>query len=642
MHYRIILSALLICVCSTAYGFAQTDTGRNRIQELDRTIDRLVASGERSQLRRAVQLYKEIIREANARAPTPEANQVTVRHVAHILLVMPESLHSQVVEERHSRRPNQWRLTDGAGNAILRWIRSKDPLPSSLTNEWIYEHIGRVAYAQREYGDPSRVTGIDDRGEALIRYGNPSRVVEVDYTDFDFYSEVFRFGVAVNPNSFPNHELWFYDNIDSRVYYLFVERGSGYRQGTTRDLLPKRLQRGFQGARGRNHAYSAVYAMRHIYEQLALSHTDFGERYTEIANYIARQEELDMMETMGSALTREQGKRQIGDGTGERTTFEDPTLGLEGVGVTARRILSQSWSEDEQAARQRRRIAPQSRTQVLDDVNKLDVSYRVIRSLSEEGGIYTDIYWEILASALQIPEELSEMLQTSSGASPSEYLIRASATLFNNTYQRQEYVMNHEPHVFGEQDRVQGYVRLTGYDDLYHVGLQWNQYALDAEEGISPVVRLHTSQVDSIVALRTDGSLEMSDLRPVQYSEIDKFINNYTIVNKKIGVYESLAIQFEVYNLSFDSEDRTRYTLEYEMDHIVPRRGLIGRFRGNRTRETATETTYEGESQRVEEYIILDLSEVAPHGDGEIVITVRITDEHTGQTVERKLQFFLN
>jgi hypothetical protein len=117
-------------------------------------MDRLAASEELSQLRRAVQLYKEITREANVSASTPEAKQVIVRHVAHIPLVMPESLHSQVVEECHPRRPNQWRLTDGAGNAILRWIRSKDPLPSSRTNEWIYEHIGRVAYAQREYGDP--------------------------------------------------------------------------------------------------------------------------------------------------------------------------------------------------------------------------------------------------------------------------------------------------------------------------------------------------------------------------------------------------------------------------------------------------------------------------------------------------------
>ena len=103
-----------------------------------------------------------------------------------------------------------------------------------------------------------------------------------------------------------------------------------------------------------------------------------------------------------------------------------------------------------------------------------------------------------------------------------------------------------------------------------------------------------------------------------------------------------VALYFEVYNLSFGADDRTQYTLEYEIKHTQPRSSLIGRIRGDQTRETATETTYEGTSQRAEEYIVVDPSEVAPEGGGKVVITVRITDEHVDTTVERTVQFALD
>ena len=605
-------------------------------------MEQLIRSSSQQDQQHAIWHYNAIISRVGENTPTGEEAEVLIRNISHVLLIMPDSVQSRVVERHHPRFSKRWQFTNEADQVILRWFRSQDPLPRTAVNERLQEHIRRVVQARHVYADEMRLSGVDDRGEAFIRYGAPNRMLEIDYTDFDFQSEVFRFGIAVTPRNFPNHELWFYDDIDSRLYYLFIEEGTGYRSGTTRDLLPERLKRGFQGGRGKNHAYSAMYAMEHIYEQLALVHTDFGGRYAEVANYIARQEELAMMEEMGGTITGNMTRSQVGDGISKRTTFEDPTLGLENIGVAARRILSQGWAEDEQATRRRAQVAPESRTKILDNIGDLEVPYRVVRELNEVGNTQTNVYWEISGSSLRITNTLRETLLAVGISSQVNHLIRASATLFDWAYERRDYVMNHEMYVTNEQDRVQGHIQALGAGDLYHIGLQWSQLVVPLDEQLGPVVRLGTSRVDSVASLHTAGQLEMSDLKPLYYK--DKTVGKspeQVIVQTEISPQTQLALYFEVYNLVLDADDQTRYTVEYEVEHTAVRNGFLSRLRGGRTRETATQATYKGRTTRAEEYIVIDPSEVAPEGRGEITITVRITDEQANNTIERQIRFTL-
>jgi len=96
-----------------------------------------------------------------------------------------------------------------------------------------------------------------------------------------------------------------------------------------------------------------------------------------------------------------------------------------------------------------------------------------------------------------------------------------------------------------------------------------------------------------------------------------------------------LLLYFEVYHLTYDADDQTRYTVEYEMTRRTDG-GLLRK--GNEDRISAA-TEYAGDSRTARETILLDLSEL--DAAGELDVTVRVTDEVTGRQVERTLPFTL-
>ncbi len=69
-------------------------------------------------------------------------------------------------------------------------------------------------------------------------------------------------------------------------------------------------------------------------------------------------------------------------------------------------------------------------------------------------------------------------------------------------------------------------------------------------------------------------------------------------------------------------------------------KGGLLRFLGRgRDEGTSAQSQYTGTSRTAKEYILLDFAEWK--GKGELEITLRITDEVTGQQVERTLLFKL-
>jgi hypothetical protein len=66
-----------------------------------------------------------------------------------------------------------------------------------------------------------------------------------------------------------------------------------------------------------------------------------------------------------------------------------------------------------------------------------------------------------------------------------------------------------------------------------------------------------------------------------------------------------LALRFEVYHLSKE-EDRTRYTIEYEVRRKTDRGGFVRLFRGNEQEQTSVESRLEGQATRTEEAVLLE------------------------------------
>ena len=60
---------------------------------------------------------------------------------------------------------------------------------------------------------------------------------------------------------------------------------------------------------------------------------------------------------------------------------------------------------------------------------------------------------------------------------------------------------------------------------------------------------------------------------------------------------------------------------------------------GDEREQKETSNTYRGDSQTEEEYILLAPEDLTQKTEGEVRVTVRVTDETTGQTVDRSISF---
>ena len=101
-----------------------------------------------------------------------------------------------------------------------------------------------------------------------------------------------------------------------------------------------------------------------------------------------------------------------------------------------------------------------------------------------------------------------------------------------------------------------------------------------------------------------------------------------------------LLLSFEVYHLTYGPNDRTNYSISYEVEGQT-QRGWTRLLRGQDTQRTRTTITREGTSRRSDEQILLDLSEIERDEPQTVRVTVRVTDEQTGTTVSRSLDFVL-
>ncbi len=182
--------------------------------------------------------------------------------------------------------------------------------------------------------------------------------------------------------------------------------------------------------------------------------------------------------------------------------------------------------------------------------------------------------------------------------------------------------------------------------------MQLDRYVASVRTGpplnvlLGPQIQVGLQRSDRLEPLRSDGTaLEMSDLRPMftlftaaaLASADDPLENTDPFPFSFAPSQGSLVLQFEVYNLMFDADDRTRYLIEYEVARRDRERGLRGVLGQTRLERTAARTEHEGQHRVAQEYIVLDPAEWT--GESELILTVRVTDAVAGRSVERSLVF---
>lgn len=88
-----------------------------------------------------------------------------------------------------------------------------------------------------------------------------------------------------------------------------------------------------------------------------------------------------------------------------------------------------------------------------------------------------------------------------------------------------------------------------------------------------------------------------------------------------------------------NKEDWARYTIDLNTGRVQPWRGITRWMRSDEERQTTTTVTNETTERRTSELLLLDIAACEDVADEEeITLTVRVTDDVSGQTVERDVQ----
>lgn len=575
----------------------------------------------------AMDVYRRMLEETGTRTFSPEGKKRVVKRLRQLALVFPSGVRHKAGLPKSDTAITPQVLSSVNGNVLVEWWRSQDPLPATTENEQLKEHLLRVAYAKKHYDHDETCYGFDDRGKIYVRFGPPDQDVTINYnqsqlTDLLTEREV---GVDVTLSDFPENEFWSYGNYDRNIYYIFVEREAGgpLRIGRTEDLLPRALRGPFNNdsKRGTQRSMYSLATLRAIYRKYSPFQPEFSSRYDEVANYLSLAEKggLDQFDTVN---------------------FRSPN-------VFATKTILQNRNDDAVAAKRRKEAAPNQLSTSKRETPPLDIASRTARFLNEDGSTRTEIYWAPREGAMEPSEEQYQKLQEDGHDDLDEYLLRFTVTQQAPDYQnrvvnREHYRVEGVTEVERETIPTRTFTTRRGDSTLYHLGMQWDQYLIDGEKNqLGPKVRMATNRMDSLRALSSDEeTLLMSDLKPMVLPEGEKRLDAavpYPFAS--VSPNMSLAMYFEVYHLTLNEEERTEYTVKYEMDRRTERGELVEIVRGEDQRQTAVSTTNQGTSRTIEEYIMLDLENWEVGTETTLTVTVQVTDERSGQNVERSMDF---
>jgi len=175
---------------------------------------------------------------------TEADREIVLRHVAQMLPLLTDEERQQAVGSRDPGPLLQrLQLEPGGGAFLATWWRTQDPLPASVLNERVAEHLARVAYSVKNFAFSGGREGFDDRGKAYVQFGPPFTKLTIP-VDLARATQVIRENGYTLPGAMvPTvNEFWTYRHVDELIYYLFVQEGGRYQDGSPEDLVPRELR----------------------------------------------------------------------------------------------------------------------------------------------------------------------------------------------------------------------------------------------------------------------------------------------------------------------------------------------------------------------------------------------------------------
>ena len=550
---------------------------------------------------RAVRIYLALIE--NAGAFTEEAEQRLVkRHVAQMLTLWPEDERPRLVEGGKAKK-GRLHLRPEAGATIAAWWRGQDLELASPRNERLEEHLLRIAQAEQRYRYDEALTGYDDRGAIFVRLGEPDQREVITYQEEAGLSEILGQTGRISLSEMPRNEVWYYPSLDESGLYIFVWGSGRFQLATPTDLIPRKLRT----TGPMRSQLPLVAVMQFLNRRLGSIDLHYARRFAGGVNTILIYNRLN---------------RYYMD-----VSFLGPSRRLEEFLFSALYDIEQ---DDYQEIRDREDFVPQQDSQLFDDLDVLEVAFRFARFLDQDGATRTELFWSHPYDPVLTENHLMQLTTVQKQA---DYRTRSWMT---NRYAPNEEELAGRPYVHTRT--------LHGDTARYHLHLQWDLY--DAAPGafaLGQRRRVNVFKVDSLTALNPDPArLEISDLMPSLDLDPERLetsdssglvIKPYPLPNVTFGTV--LALYFEVYHLTFGLDDRTHYTVEFE----IARReqGNVWRLFRPKEERTAAASAYTGDSRTAHDYVIVDLSE--EDKSGPIKVTVRFIDDITGQQVERSIEF---
>ena len=559
--------------------------------EVDRFIHQVFSTLDALQYEAATEAYLLFFSRLNTPL-SPEDTVVLSRHLRALAVVLPESDRVRTgLDPEASSDALFSQLKPGAGSYLERWWRSQDNLPSTVTNERLEEHLKRTVSAWEAFGNENDVRGFDDRGEIFVRLGEPSHQTKVRLLTPDLMTNIQ--GLRL-----PQNEFWVYRHVGYDAHYLFVQqrKKNGYRVGYPMDLIPRRLHG------SRRFANVFLQWMEEVYGQLALYHNTYGLQYDAVANYRALPSNLDAR-----------------------------------ADIYAVTVLNTAQTEDLQNEWQREQTVPVSFSNNHGSAVDFPVAFRWARFLNSDGTTRTEIYWSTATvNALKPSRRLLRRLYKEGHVPSEKYLLSLYVTRRNGQLTDGELFQKHYLTSTDTRGSIPPRVlTIPGDSDLYNLALQWEQrWTLDDEKGESDVlpgarIKIEVQALDSLHALNGEGiQLEMSDVRPVHVKDLTTPQLSEPYPYAALSDSTSLGLYIELYNLAYDENDQTQYSIAYQ---VAPyqNKGTAARTRSG--------ISYTSDRRTVGEYII---PELRPEDieDG-VEITLLVTDEVSGQEVSRSVVF---
>ena len=555
------------------------------------------------------------------------------------------------------------RLAPGAGSRLLAWWRSRDPAPATEANEALHAHLERLAHALSRYRDAE---GFDDRGRVYIRLGPPAHATSIGFDSNDFRQKVLRANLTLQSGDFPENEFWVYDHIDRAAQFLFVRKWGAFRLGEVGDLVPPALRNAVSPTvRGRKKGEAVVRVMEEIYRSLALHHPGYAARYADVAAYVDRLDALASAELEAEVRRRLTANTQRGRRNDGSATSAKELLGARArqnaearlrlpipPNEYARSVLSRAEVAGRRAARERERHVPRTFVDVMGEAEPFPLVVRTARFLDPDGTTRTVVDWGVAPGSLTPTKAMRKRLEAEGLRPPYDFLLFGTLVQFGKDFERREteehrLMLRSVSEAGGQAIPAQTYVA-RGDTARYHLAVQWDLYAAVAGEvgAIRPGPRLRVSvfRADTLHALDAEGSrLEMSDLRPMHPpsagmpSEIlADTLAPYPYAH--LTADAPVALYFEVYHLTFGSDDRAHFTVTYEVTRNRENGGFL-RLKKEGTTKTVVRAPYTTETRTAREVISLDPG--GWEGTGVLDVRVRVTDEVSGGQVERSIRFEL-